>query len=207
MFRELFPLSSEATILDLGSDDGGNINSVLRETPVRPENVYIADIDPAAVATGSAVFGYRPVVIDEAGRLPFPDAYFDIVFCSSVIEHVTVPKDYVWTLRSGRAFRREARRRQKAFADEIRRVGKCYFVQTPYRHFLVESHTWLPFVGWLPRSLMIPLMRFTNSFWVKKSIPDFHLLDRREMSQLFGGARILEERAFGMIKSIIAVSI
>jgi ubiquinone/menaquinone biosynthesis C-methylase UbiE len=138
--------------------------------------------------------------------LPFPDGFFDIVYCSSVIEHVTVPKDIMWKLRSGRKFHDESRRRQKAFADEIRRVGKCYFVQTPYKHFPIESHTWLPFVAWLPRWLFIPTLRFTNLFWVKASIPDFYLLDKRELSQLFEGARIIEERTFCMTKSIMAVS-
>src|SRR6266850_2269326 len=141
-----------------------------------------------------------------AETLPFPDGFFDIVYCSSVIEHVTVPKTIMWELRSGRKFHDESRRRQKAFADEIRRVGKRYFVQTPYKHFLIESHTWLPFIAWLPRWLLIPTLRFTNLFWVKTANPDFYLLNKKELSQLFDGARIIEERRFGMTKSIIAVS-
>jgi hypothetical protein len=68
-----------------------------------------------------------PAAIDETGRLPFP-GYFDIVYCSSVIEHVSVPKARVWELRSGVQFRRETRDRQHAFADEVRRVGRQYFV-------------------------------------------------------------------------------
>ena len=39
-------------------------------------------------------------MLDESGRLPFPDDHFDIIFCSSTIEHVTVDKgvteDIVW---------------------------------------------------------------------------------------------------------------
>lgn len=58
-----------------------------------------------------------------------------------MIEHVTVPKARVWELRSGVQFRREARERQRAFADEVRRLGRQYFVQTPYRHFPIESHS------------------------------------------------------------------
>ena len=138
--------------------------------------------------------------------MPFPDKFFDIVYCSSVIEHVTVPKSIIWELRSGRKFQDESRKRQKTFADEIRRLGKRYFVQTPYKHFVIESHTWLPFVAWLPRWVLIPTLRFTNLFWVKTANPDFYLLDRKELSRLFEGARIIEERAFGMTKSIVAVS-
>jgi SAM-dependent methyltransferase len=206
MFRKLFSPDQNTTILDLGSETGANIKAVLEGTSVQPKNVYIADIDSKAVTKGSEDFGFTPVVISESEALPFPDGFFDIVYCSSVIEHVTVPKTIMWKIRSGRKFHDESRSRQKAFADEIRRVGRRYFVQTPYKHFLIESHTWLPFVAWLPRWLFIPTLRFTNLFWVKTAIPDFYLLDRKELSQLFDGARIIEERRFGMTKSIIAVS-
>lgn len=205
LFRSLFVIDRNTRILDLGSETGAHIAAVLQGTGAQPRNVFIADIDAQAVAQGSRDYGFTPVVIDESGILPFPDRFFDIVYCSSVIEHVTVPKQRIWTLRSARAFEDEARRRQKAFAGEIRRVGRRCFVQTPYRHFPIESHTWLPLAGWLPRRLLIPLLRVTNRFWVKKASPDFHLLDRGEMARLFDGATIVEERAFGMVKSIIAV--
>lgn len=205
LFRRLFVVDRNTKILDLGSESGANISAVLSGSAVLPQNVFIADIDSDAVAKGSREFGFTPVVIDETGTLPFADRFFDIVYCSSVIEHVTVPKHRVWTLRSGHGFEDQARRRQRIFAQEIGRVGKRFFVQTPYRHFPIESHTWLPFVGWLPRPVLIPFLRLTNLFWVKKASPDFHLLDKKELSRLFNGATIVEERAFGMIKSIIAV--
>jgi SAM-dependent methyltransferase len=206
IFRNLFPLDQDTKILDLGSETGANIRAVLEGTPVRPGNVHIADIDAQAVAQGSREFGFTPVVIGEGEALPFPDGFFDIVYCSSVIEHVTVPKTIIWELRSGREFRAASRKRQKAFAGEIKRLGKRYFVQTPNRHFPIESHTWLPFIAWLPRRLLIPTLRFTKRFWVKAASPDFHLLDREEMARLFDGAKIVEEKAFGFTKSLIAVN-
>ena len=51
---------------------------------------------------------------------------FDIIYSNSVIEHV-------------------GRERQKEFANEIMRVGKKYWVQTPYKHFPVEPHFVFPF--------------------------------------------------------------
>jgi SAM-dependent methyltransferase len=53
----------------------------------------------------------RQVVADST-RLPFADNAFDVVFSNSVIEHVP---DHV------------------AFAEEIKRVGRRYFVRTPTR--------------------------------------------------------------------------
>jgi hypothetical protein len=118
---------------------------------------------------------------------------------------VTIPKRNVWSLYSGKIFKEKSLDRQKLFANEIRRVGKQYFVQTPNKHFLVESHTWLPFFSWLPRRVLIPALRFTNTFWVKKTSPDWNLLDQDEMSSLFGEATIVSERKIGLIKSIIAI--
>ncbi len=52
---------------------------------------------------------------------------FDIVFSNSVIEHVG------------------DRANQKRFAEEVKRVGECYWVQTPNRHFPMEPHFLFPF--------------------------------------------------------------
>jgi SAM-dependent methyltransferase len=205
LFRESFLLDEGTRILDLGSENGSNIHSVLKGTLASHENVYIADIDATAVQKGSRQYGYIPVFIDESEKLPFPDGFFDIVYCSSVIEHVTVPKSRIWNLRSGKQFKSEALARQRRFADEIKRLGRQYFVQTPNRNFLIESHSWLPFLGWLPRRLLIPTLKVTNRIWVKKTSPDWHLLTARQMCELFDDAGIELEKVFGLTKSIIAI--
>ena len=207
LFRRTFDLNENTKILDIGSETGSNIHAVLKGTRVRPENVYIADIQARLIDIGATRYGYVPVHVQEAGPLPFPDQHFDIVYCSSVIEHVTLPKGSVWDEWSGRRFREVSRLRQKEFAAEIRRLGKRFFVQTPYRHFPIEPHSWLPFAAWLPRWMLIPVLRLANYAWVTQPVPDWHLLDRGEMRELFGDARILEEKAFGMTKSIMAVKV
>lgn len=204
VFRRLFQLDAETKLLDLGSEVGEHIAKLVAGSDITPSNVYIADIDAVAVAEGAKRYGFTPVVINESGRLPFSDGYFDIVHCSSVLEHVTVPKAEVWNLRSGREFRRRSEVAQAKFAREIMRVGKQYYVQTPDKWFPVESHSWLPFMGWLPRSVLIPVLRMTNSFWVKKTSPDWHLLDAKELSLLFEGRPVIKERSVGMVKSITA---
>jgi hypothetical protein len=205
LFRRAFALGADTRILDLGSEWGGNIRSVLDGTPVRPENTFIADINPQVLERGRRGFGFVPVLVGQDGKLPFPDGYFDIVYCSSVIEHITVPKDEVWALRSGREFRERSLRHQREFAREIQRVGRQFFVQTPYRWFLLESHSWLPFASWLPRRLLIPVLRFARSFWPKNTWPDWHLLDRRQLRSLFEDAEIRSETWCGLTKSLMAV--
>jgi hypothetical protein len=69
----------------------------------------------------------------------------------------------------------------------------------------LESHTWLPLIGHLPRPILIAAMRVANRLWVKKSIPDFRLLNSSEMQKLFPDARIEVEKKFGFTKSIMAI--
>jgi SAM-dependent methyltransferase len=205
LFRSVFTIDASTTILDAGSESGEAIHLVLAGTPAPPEKVYIADISEAAVAAGAATYGFQPVVLREGQPLPFQDGFFDIIYCSSVIEHVTVDKRRVWSITSGQEFRSAASAAQHRFAAEIRRVGRAYFVQTPSRSFPVESHTWLPIVGWLPRPLLLAVLRFSNRFWIKQTKPDFNLLDQRQLAALFPDAEIHAERFLGMTKSIIAV--
>jgi hypothetical protein len=205
LFRAAFGLSDGTRVLDLGSEWGGNIRAVLDGTPVRPENTFIADINPQALERGQQSFGFVPVLVGQSGKLPFPDGYFDIVYCSSVIEHVTIPKDQVWSLRSGKEFRELSLAHQREFAREIQRVGRQFFVQTPYRWFVLESHSWLPFAAYLPRRLLLPLLRFAARFWPKSTNPDWCLLDRSELKSMFTDAEIREEKWLGLTKSIMAV--
>src|SRR5690606_27689248 len=80
VFLEHFEIWRSTRILDLGSENGEHIASVLAGTPISPSNVYIADIDSSAVLNGHRRFGFEPVHIPESGRLPFDDGFFDIVY-------------------------------------------------------------------------------------------------------------------------------
>lgn len=205
LFRRYFSIDENTKILDLGSENGTNIFNVLKDTSYNPANVYIADIDQNAVEEGKQNYGFNAVLIDETGKLPFADKFFDIVYCSSVIEHVTVVKSDVWTWKDGKQFSAESWKHQKLFADEIVRLGKQYFVQTPSKNFPIESHTWLPLVGYLPRKQFLPVLKLSNRFWVKQAEPDFNLLDANDMKRLFPDAEIVKEKKYGLTKSIMAI--
>lgn len=196
-------------ILDLGSGDGSYIASLLNASVVPPEQVWIADPLPWDVEAGRRRYGFNAVVIPEAGPLPFDDHEFDLVFCNSVIEHVTLSTKAECWRAFGSRFHREAWRRQQAFAREIARVGQGYFVQTPNRWFPIESHTLLPLAGYLPRPAMPPLAwildKTADHLPLQRSIPDFNLLTGRQMAALFPEAAVVPERVYGMTKSWIAV--
>lgn len=121
------------------------------------------------------------VQADATERLPFADGAFDLAYASSVIEHV-------------------APERRAAFAAEVRRVGRGWFVQTPAFSFPIEPHALLPFAHWLPPALRRPYWRLgAAGAW-----EDIALLRRAEMAALFGEP-ILAERFAGVVKSWIVV--
>lgn len=202
-FRAEFQLTDRTLVLDLGGWDGEHTRMVLEGSPVSRENTYIADVNERALERARA-HGHRTTLLPQDGKVPFPDGYFDVVFCSSVIEHVTVPKSEVWQHRDAR-FAAKAIAHQRAFADEIARVAKSFWVQTPARSFFLETHSWLPFLGWLPRSAQVAILSCTRHFWLSRHPPDYHLLTRGHMEALFPGARIVSERWLGMTKSWIAI--
>src|SRR5262249_33877479 len=127
LFRSLFSIDKSTKVLDIGSEDGSNIHALLERVDYDPQNISIAHIDESSVRSGEKKYGFKGVVIGEAGPLPFEDGAFDIVYCSSVIEHVTVDHDEIWNLKDGHVFRARAARRQAEFAAEIRRVAPQYF--------------------------------------------------------------------------------
>ncbi len=117
---------------------------------------------------------------DAADGLPFADDEFDLIYCSSVIEHVPPP-------------------RRAAFAAEVRRVGRGWFVQTPAFSFPLEPHSLLPGAHWLPVRLRRPYWRLgATGGWEEIS-----LLRRAEIESLFGPAHA--ERLGGLVKSWVCV--
>jgi len=121
------------------------------------------------------------VQADATQRLPFDDGAFDLAYSSSVIEHLAPPD-------------------RPAFAREIRRVARGFFVQTPAWSFPIEPHALLPFAHWLPPTLRRPYWRLGAA----GSWEDIALLRRAELESLFGEP-IHAERFGGLVKSWIAL--
>jgi len=148
--------------------------------------VGLRALEPALDVTGVDI-AERPdypgpfIRADASAGLPFADGEFDLVYCSSVIEHVP-------------------RSRRAAFASEVRRVGRGWLVQTPAFSFPLEPHSLLPAAHWLP----VPVRR---SYWRLGAAGEWEeisLLRRSEMEQLFGPARA--ERFGPIVKSWVCVS-
>jgi hypothetical protein len=140
------------------------------------------------------------LVAADGCQLPFGNQSFDIVFSNSVIEHVGSPEA------------------QARFANEIQRVARRYWVQTPNRWFPLEPHLLTPFLHYLPRAWQAPLARHwtvwdaverpapdRREFYIEHYLRDIRLLAASDMAKLFPGANIRRERSLGLTKSLIAV--
>jgi SAM-dependent methyltransferase len=167
-FFALTRLPAGARVLDLGCG-----------------RIGLRALEPALDITGVDL-AERPeypgqfVRADAAAGLPFADGDFDLVYCSSVIEHVPPP-------------------RRAAFAAELRRVGRGWFVQTPARSFPIEPHSLLPGAHWLP----VPLRRPYWRLGAAREWEEISLLGRAEVEALFGPAQA--ERVGGLVKSWVCV--
>jgi hypothetical protein len=125
----------------------------------------------------------------------FGQSEFDVVFSNSVIEHVGTYPD------------------QMRMADEVRRVGKRYFIQTPNRFFPIEPHFLLPFFQFLPLELRAQLLSRFDLGWMQKTpdleaaretVDSIRLLSRADLQTLFPEASLYAERFLGLTKSFVA---
>ncbi len=163
-------LGAEARILDVGC-------GVLGLRALEPTRAITGtDIAPQPAYPGPFVQA------DASEGLPFAAGEFDLVYCSSVIEHVPPA-------------------RRAAFAAELRRVGRGWMVQTPARSFPIEPHALLPGAHWLP----IALRRHYWRLGAAGSWEEIHLLSRGELESLFGPAR--PERLGPLLKSWVSLTL
>ncbi len=162
----------------------------------------IADIDIFELSIAKSL-NFETMHIDGGEKLPFLDKQFNCIFCNSVIEHVTIPKNEIWDINND--FRKRSYLIQKNFAQEIRRCAESYYVQTPHRSFPIEAHTWFPLVNIFSHDIQIFIIKILNKFWVKKTTPDWNLLDENQMKELFPDATIYVLKKIGLKKEIIAI--
>lgn len=138
--------------------------------------------------------GFTSIVGDARAMPQFKDLEFDIVFSNSVIEHVG---DY---------------NQQKKMADEIIRIGKKYFVQTPSKYFPIEPHFLVPYFQLMPLWLKMFLVMNFKLGWTEKAstkeqakqlAESARLLSEKEFLNLFPGAKLYREKFMGMTKSFV----
>jgi Methyltransferase domain len=190
LFERTLHISSRTSVLDVGG------SPLIWEFAAVQPRLTILNL-PSAIERSSRSI---QLVAGDARLLPFNDAAFDVVFSNSVIEHIGAQSD------------------QCRFAQEVARVGRQYWIQTPNRHFPIELHMMLPLIHYLPKSwqrrivnrftvwekIVRPTEQFRASY-VHHFLDELNLLDAREMKSLFPDAKVISERVLGLSKSLIAV--
>jgi Methyltransferase domain len=170
----------QAKILDLGGLPSmwGDVASQFEITIVNLPNELSKEQDkpgPCRMVEGDAT-NLRSI---------FADQSFDIVFSNSVIEHVG------------------DEHKQQAFASEVMRLGKSYWIQTPSNHFPIEPHSGV-FLYWqmseAKRQKLQEKWAKTMPIWAEM-VRGTIVLTRSQMSSLFPDSKVFVERKFGFEKS------
>lgn len=125
----------------------------------------------------------------------FGDQSVALIYSNSVIEHLFSYAN------------------QQKMADEVRRVGRNYFIQTPNYWFFMEPHWVFPFFQFLPESVRTWLTmnfslghigRVESKEKAIEQVREIKLLSVKEMRALFPEATIYKEKFLFFTKSIVA---
>ncbi len=151
-------------------------------------NIDIMDVPKGSNGSILSVKG------DAVDLREFEDKKFDLAFSNSVIEHVGDVNH------------------QQRMADEMRRVARHGYLQTPNKWFFIEPHFLFPFFSLLPLRIREELVyRFKLGHYSKAKTRDearriassINLLSAGELKKLFPGTTLDKEKMGILNKSFI----
>jgi hypothetical protein len=188
IFREqIRTLKRPLTILDIGGTE--TYWELMNFAEERDITFTICNLDPQKVNRSNFSF----IHADATNLAQFRDKQFDVVYSNSVIEHLFTYDN------------------QQKMANEIRRVGKNYFVQTPNLYFPLEAHWLFPFFQFLPFRLRVYMTQHFNIGGYPKTgnrkaaeerVAEVRLLSEKDMKKLFPDGKCYKEKFMLMTKSI-----
>lgn len=185
VFLEKLSVNSDSSILDVGGTGQTWADTGLEK------NVTLLNLHQPK--QNDLEKGFTCVQGNALNMHVFGEKHFDVVFSNSVIEHVG------------------GKENQNKFVEEVRRVGRSYWVQTPNKYFPVEPHFLLPFFQFLPD----PAKRKVGVLWpyshykrwdfsndrILQDLEDLRLLSKKELMTLFKEGSLYEEKFMGLTKS------
>lgn len=187
-FEKEFNLCDDMDILDVG---GSQYNWQLIRTNPQLTIVNLSEPQNWDYSKKNMKFA-----VGDGTKLAFRDKEFSLVYSNSVIEHLFSFEN------------------QQRFADEVKRIGKTYYVQTPAEEFFVEPHLITPFIHWFPEKIQRKLMRnFTvwglitrpSQAYIDNFLNERKLLTYKAFKSLFPDATIRKEKFLFFTKSYIAI--
>lgn len=193
LFQKLISPSQTQTLIDVGGLPYFWLSNL--QIVARIDLLNIVDIDWQPELYPD--YNIKTIVGDGCSLGGIRDRSYDIAFSNSTIEHLGS-----WE-------------KQKQFAEEMRRIGKAIWVQTPARECPIEPHYLAPFIHWLPKKLQKKLVRYftpcglierPTKIEIDDMVDTTSLLTKKEMQELFPDCDILTEKLLPFIpKSYIAI--
>jgi predicted SAM-dependent methyltransferase len=181
-------LKKPITILDIGGVESYWINNRFHDN----DNYKITLVNIKELETISTNISSE--VGDATNLSMYNENQFDIVFSNSVIEHLY------------------DERKQLLMANEVLRIGKFHFVQTPNKYFPIEAHFLLPFFQFLPSHFQYQILtktklsrgrKWDNEF-ASNYLKEIRLLSLNEFQKMFPESEIWSEKFLGLNKSFTA---
>jgi hypothetical protein len=187
-----FPEIESMRVVDLG----GTTDYWLR-APIRPRHVTVLNLTEPGESDQDWLVPITGDACDAVAVLSAATGVssYDLVVSNAVLEHV-----------GGHGPR-------SRFADSIRTLAPRYWVQTPYRYFPLEPHWLAPGMQFLPMAARVRVARVwplahTPSHDMEDALSSVQwteLLSRTEMRGYFPEAELVDERAVGLTKSLVAI--
>jgi hypothetical protein len=187
LFVKTIRPSMDMRLLDVGGYPWGWLCHAPVVKSIDCLNIHKINWNPAS----SPAHNIRMLQGDACNMSEIKTGEYDIVFSNSVIEHVGS-----WE-------------KQKAFAQEVRRVGKKLWIQTPAWECPIEPHYLAPFVHWLPKSLQKRVIRYFSLYGliqkpsaqeIDSLVEEIRLLRLKEFQILFPDGNILTEKLICFFK-------
>lgn len=185
-------LKGQERILDIGSQVDNQSRQVLERFDDKRRITAVNIMPEHLHAIAAAYPGVRTVLAD-ARSMPFRDGEFDVVYSNAVIEHVGDFAD------------------QRRMADEVRRVGKRWFLTTPNRWYPFEFHVRMPLISWLPPRWMHKAARVWGYDHIQRrykagnDYSDVQLLTANQLTELFPDSLILKPRVTFWPETLVIV--
>lgn len=181
----------EIKILDVGGSS--YFWNEIRNSLINSDKLVIVNLSKEEIGVGE----YNKIVGDGKTLSFIKDNSFDVVVSNSVIEHLGTFNQ------------------QREMAENIKRVGKYYFIQTPAFIFPFEPHFLFPFFHWMPKWVRVKLVQNFDLGWfmkqkfiedAEKLVNPIRILKKRELKELFPNSQIIPERFWFITKSYFVIS-
>ncbi|MDQ3020004.1 MAG: class I SAM-dependent methyltransferase [Bacteroidota bacterium] len=185
-------LKKPVTILDLGGSDYHWRNSNFRNN--KDYHIMIVNNEVPDIKNFRNICFIKKDVRDLEF---FDDKEYDLVYSNSLLEHLNKFEE------------------QKNLAEEIKRIGKHHFIQTPNYYFPLEPHFLFPFFQFLSDKAKTNLLLKYNLGWYGRQdeqskalelSSSIRLLKKSELKDIFPGSQIYTEKYFFLNKSFTVYS-